>query len=593
MEWGHAVSTNNETSGLWLPADEFGNRELLLPFEQPTTIFVERAYVLDYGKEFTLSGWYFDDEGENKAEAKHLDFVVEDGMNWFDTSAPNKENSETGAYGNTRYGNVKLENGEITYTPVSMSWGGYDQFYVFGETWRNTVVSQDANENGNLWSKVTVIPANNVYYEDSFITDTENGVNKVNGFVFSENNWIVETSDGAGSNKEQPEHQEKTPYGDVHGWTDDLADDKGYSDGSAHVTGTNGEIGAEATFTFTGTGVDVYTRTNADSGLIFAFLTEVGDNGDGVTTQETQIIDNLAVSGDYYQIPTVSFMGLPYGTYQVDLVATAVNTATENMRYEYALDGIRVYNPLGSSQIAANDVVKDAYGKEQNAVFTEIRDILLDYNDFMIGTEPDTTTGLGAVFIDWVQDWQAGEGDTVGEGVPTYQVGTFETYGPKNEVYLSKGQALVLKVDPKNTYFVGLKTLNMDDGKCAIANVSGIEMAEPVSIGVEHTTDMYYQVTPIDGYIVIENGSDDESILSVTKLRTTNYMDAASGDGILLPVTAAEAVEVMTEFHETMEQMANQAPREEAISLREKVAAGIIAAAKEIFGNVRTWLKQV
>ena len=48
----------------------------------------------------------------------------------------------------------------------------------------------------------------------------------------------------------------------------------------------------------------------------------------------------------------------------------------------------------------------------------------------------------------------------------------------------------------------------------------------------------------------------------------------------------------MVEFRETMEQMANQAPREEAISLREKVAAGIIAAAKEIFGNVRTWLKQ-
>ena len=100
-------------------------------------------------------------------------------------------------------------------------------------------------------------------------------------------------------------------------------------------------------------------------------------------------------------------------------------------------------------------------------------------------------------------------------------------------------------------------------------------------------------MTPIDGYIVIENGSEDESILSVTKLRTTNYMDASSGDGILMPVTADEAVEVMVEFRETMEQMANQAPQEEAISLREKVAAGIIAAAKEIFGNVRTWLKQV
>ena len=49
VEWSRSTTTNNDVSGLWLPQDTLGERELLLPFDQPTTLFVERAYVLVYG----------------------------------------------------------------------------------------------------------------------------------------------------------------------------------------------------------------------------------------------------------------------------------------------------------------------------------------------------------------------------------------------------------------------------------------------------------------------------------------------------------------------------------------------------------------
>lgn len=616
VEWGKSTNTNYYESGLWLPADENGNRQLLLPFDQPTTIFVERAYVLDYGKPFTLSGWYFDDEDGKVADAVHVDCEIENGMNYFDPDAPNTSNSIDGKYGNTKYGNVKVENGEVTYTPTTALWNGMDEFYIFGDTWRKTVLAQDANENGNLWNKVMVIPANNVYYEDSFVTTEDTSVNGFEGFKFTgawETVYTGDNSANAGNNTENPEHQESSPYGDVHGWTDSLDDDKEYSDGSAHATGLNGEMGAMAEFTFTGTGIDVYTRTNSKSGMVVATLTQQIDETDedgnviGVSSvfKGSKVMDNLAMSGDYYQIPTISFEKLTYGTYTVKLIATAATASVEGKRYEYYIDGVRVYNPLGSVQNNADKEVRAAYGKELNATFTKVRDVLIDYNDFNTQI-PDGADGKsGAVFIDWIQENQGSGSDSEGTALPTYEIGTFDKYGPKNEVYLSSGQAIVLKVNPQNTYYIGLKSLT---GSAVKANISGIDGSDPVSINIEHTTDMYYEVTPVDGYIVIQNGSDNDSVLSLTKLRTTN-MYANSTDSGILEVSSEEAVSAVTTFTLRLKENENRPPeteetpdtgntekdseegREEDVTNLPDIADKINAFANALFGDIRNWLK--
>lgn len=594
VQWGRSTATNHQRSGLWLPADKNGNRQLLLPFEQPTTIFVKRAYVLDYGKEFTLSDWYFDDEDDKNATPVHVDCDITDGMNWFDPQNPNTQNAVDGTYGNTQYGNVLVKDGEVTYTPTTMNWGGYDQFYIFGNTWRKTVLAQDANQNGNLWNKVTVIPANNIYYEDSFITTESTTQNGIEGFTFTGAWSVVGEDDG---NVENPEKQENAPYGDVHGWTDGLVDDVTFTDGTAHVTGLNGEMGARAEFTFTGTGVEVYTRTNAQSGMVVAVLNR--HTKDGKTTLVKSLaIDNLAVSGDYYHIPTVSFKDLAYGTYSLQLIATAAATATGTKRYEYYIDGVRIHNPLGSTTNYQSDIVKDAYGLETNAVVTEIRDILLDYQDFNAEL-PDGTDGkMGAVFIDWIQDGQESGNDTPGVGVPTYELGTFEAYGPKNEVYLSAGQAIVLKVADGNSYFVGMKSLT---GAPVVADVSGKDdMLIPTSITISHTTDLYYKVNPINGYIVIRNGSTDGSILSLTNLRTTNAT-APVTDGGVLPVAAPEAVRVAEDVTIFLFSMHNQAdtkpsepeepeePKEEGSTAQQHAQANL-EMANILFTSVRRWL---
>ena len=592
VQWGRSTTTNNKQSGLWLPMDEAGNRQLLMAFDQPTTIFVERAYVLDYGKEFVLSDWYFDDDTVNglNAGAVHLDLNIANGMNWFDKDAPNLQNSQNGAYGNTQYGNVRLENGEVIYSPTTMNWGGYDSFYVFGNTWRKTVLAQDANENGNLWNKVTVIPANNIYYEDSFITTDSTTQNGIEGFTFT-GDWTIEGQ--GGNNTEIPEHLESAPYGDVHGWTDSLGDDVTFTDGTAHFTKTPE---ASAEFTFTGTGVEVYTRTNAKSGMVVALLNSKTVDKDGnevITLYKSLAMDNLAVSGDYYHIPTVAFKELPYGTYTLQLIATVSDGADVGPRYDYYIDGVRIHNPLGNTTNYQNSIVKDAYGLETNAVFTEVRDILLDYGDFNTDL-PDSTDGkMGAVFIDWIREGQGTGNDEPGKGVPTYEIGTFKTYGPKNEVYLSAGQAIVLKVEEGNTYYVGLKSLT---GGTVTANVSGIDLKkEPTTITITHTTDMYYRINPIDGYIVIQNGNTDKALLSITNLRTTN-VDEPVADGGVLPVAPQMAVMMMRRFSTYLMEQENNPMPDEPAEEETRVPVQVyteqtLAFASELFSSVRRWLE--
>jgi len=556
--YGRPVFTNSEESALLLAEDAAGNRQQLMTFPTPSTIFIQRAYVLDYGKEFALSGWYLTADGSGNG-AVHLDCDVENGMNRFDAAAPNKTNSPDSPYGNTSFGNVTVHDDRtVTYDPVTMSWSGWDPFYVFGRSGRRAVLAQDANQNGNLWHKVTVIPANNVYYEDSFVTSEAANGNGFDGFTFT-GSWET-VYEGEGGNQEQGEYQEGIGSG-VHGWTDDLADDTKYTDGSAHYTAVPG---AAVEFTFTGTGVDVYSRTNSDSGMVIATLYQ---QDGGEWTPKTGIIeDMLAVSGDYYSVPVIGFRKLPYGSYKVLLRAfKSSDEATGAERMAFWVDGIRVYNPTGMTQNYDGSLVQDAYGEETNAVFTSVRDILLQSGSF------DAGVGVsGAVFIDQTDE---------GTGVPTYELGTYETYGPKNEVYLSAGQAIVLKVDPTNNYYIGLKSLT---GVAVTANISGADSTAAEQIPLEHTADLYYKVTPVEGYLVIQNDPASAGVLSVTQLRTTNA-DAPVENGGILPVEPEPALLAMGEFGQRVE-----APAENTTAAQ--IAMGLRHFAKKLFTSVRVWL---
>lgn len=467
------ISTNTALSGIYETSEA---ETPAFTFPQPTTILKSKTYVLDYGKPVNLAS---QDWGIGSVTT-----LNGAGMYKFDPEAPTVSLTKT--YGKVATATAKMG---LTYTPTTMNWNGYDSFYVFGK---------QIAPNGaiNQWSKVTVMPANSVYYEDTFVTDENAGTV---GIVYG-GEW---TTDGTDANRGQTLDSDH-PYG----WETGYAGDTGYSDGSAHKAVASAENKATASFTFTGTGVDVYSRTDLTTGTVAATLTKKDENGKEVGVKSL-VVDNLAASagenGAYYQIPTLFFDGLDYGEYTLTLYVT---TAAEN-RATYYLDGVRVYNPIQPKEEDA--VVKEAYGTagELGASFQSVREILLTAEDF----DPTTNnTTDGVVFID--QD-----GTTT--GTTTQVIGIYKDYGPKNEVYLAKGQSIAFKVsDLTANYYLGIKAPN---GKTT-AKVTWEESV--AALPVNAASDLYYQVTPnADGYILVKNTG--ENLLSVTKLRTTNGNEQA------------------------------------------------------------------
>ena len=436
------VSTNTRSSGIYEDSDA---TVPFARFPQPMTQLSSKVYVLDYAKPADLTGM--------PNATTHMDG---DGMNYFASANKNLVKD---------YGTVS----ENTYTPTTMQWDGYDQYYVFGK-W-NTI-PEGVTTGSNTWTKVTVMPANNVYYEDNFMVDTEGS-----GIVYS-GKWDIDGSSAGNT---------ETANNDIHGgWVqgdNGLSDDTGYSDGSAHqATGK-----ATASFTFTGTGVDVYTRTKSDTLTVIAQLVSQ-NSGDAPKTQ-TLIMNNQSTSGDYYQIPTLSFAGLNYGTYTVTIYVSASSGT-------YYLDGIRVYNPIQGLEEEA--LVAEAYGEELGAAFTEVRDILLDAAKLNGKTNFD-----GALFIDKDKD------------TGTSVVGDYEDYGPKNEVYLARNQSIAFTVEGTGPVYIGLKAPN-GHATVNMTNENGVTGDVPI----DHSTDLYYKVVPnSEGQIVIQNVG--EGLLSITKLRVT------------------------------------------------------------------------
>lgn len=489
---GAFVSTNENTSGIYDTAEN-GSDGLIKPFEQPQFKLTEELFVLDYAKDAKLT------VGKNFEKPEKLD-GAEDKL--FSKTTKNELTM--------KYGNAKINDTSITYSPKTMKWDGYDTFYALGSTTNQKIVYN--------WSRVSVIPATSVYYEDDFITNT----NSVTVGIEYTGNWDV-TGEVAGNTE--------TPNNGVQGWIESK-DDETYSDGSAHVAADNT---AKATFSFTGTGVDIYSRTDNNVGQVKAKLYRM--EADNEVLIKSLIVNNESASGTYYQIPTLGFTDLGYATYKVELQVRAKEGAEENA--VYYLDGIRVYNPLAA---VPDQTVDKAYASQKtasDAIFTTVRDILLADPEV-----EDTDTIEGAVFIDKTADAETGK--------ETSSLAVYQEYGPKNEVYLNKNQSVAFKVDGFAAYYyIGLKA---PEGTHA-EFTNGSERA---SATINGASDQYYKIIPDpDGMVMIQNTG--ENLLSITKLCAAGFDEGIAEASVFASMTGEEAVAYANVF-DTMAVSAYEMP---------------------------------
>lgn len=364
-----------------------------------------------------------------------------------------------------------------------------------------------------LVQNVYIIPASNVYYEDSLAAFT-NGKGAALGA-----DWSIVDNDGNAATEKTGVYQalqelgkgDRTPYGY----------DKAYKDSSMLSMGTAHKVTVTANmantdawkaqpasawptaqFTFKGTGFDIISLTNNKSGAIFVDVYKAGeekptysyivDNYYGYNynkdTGKWEVV-NSGTENALYQIPVMKVTGLDYGEYNavVTVFYDGLFNHTGDTQYSFWLDAIRIYDPMGVDRTEYKD---DHEGYPQ---YIKLRDTLVD------GTaKPDGTDKT--VFID---------GGSTADIMTTYA-----NYGPNNEVYLMKGQAITFKI-PQNANVDSIQIgAKAPDGKSAQMVVN---TDNPVEIST--ATEMYYQIANAGGQFTITNTGD--GILSLTNLKIT------------------------------------------------------------------------
>lgn len=354
--------------------------------------------------------------------------------------------------------------------------------------------------------QVYVIPATSVYYEDSFAT-----FNPGAGAA-TDAKWSIDKDDTAAKVKT---NQALSALGaqDIYGYDEAYKDSTKLSMGSARkVTVSAGMASGwtensawpTATFTFKGTGFDVISLTDNTSGAIFVDVyagkdtsgkrvkSYIVDNYYGYKQKKdaagniTWVVDQNAKNA-LYQIPVMKINDLTYGEYTAVITVFydgAFNQTTSN-QYNFWLDAIRVYNPMGTGADANANYVKDSEGYPQ---YIKLRDSLAK----------DHTATAEAVFID---------------GGATANIQTYANYGPNNEVYLANGQAIAFTI-PENTNIASIQIgAKAPNGNAAEMDVNGRKTAIPSA------TEMYYEIAQSGGQFTIANNGS--GILSLTNLKIT------------------------------------------------------------------------
>lgn len=346
---------------------------------------------------------------------------------------------------------------------------------------------------------VGFIPASTVYYEE--------------GFASYSANWVSEgTAHGA--------RQAKEPYGQA---TNSYGFDPAYRENSANSEGTvarTTKVGSDATFKFNGTGLELYLRTqnaNETSNLDETDATNhsymlvqvyAGDTADANNLKRMSFVD---VNNLFVQHGTDKY-GYNTPCWTVDDMA--LNDYTVVVRFvkgqELAIDGFRVTGTQGERY-------EKAYARdgEANMQTAEIRNMVLA--EANVPALADNWYVVGNKVIDVVFD----ESDTItgamilsndGSGTDTVTVDKeLVNIGPKNEIYLKNGQAVVMQIPSTySTVQVGMRSLT---GDAVTYKING------TSATMNSTVDMYYKVEPVEGKLVIQNVSG--GILALTKLKVT------------------------------------------------------------------------
>ena len=373
------------------------------------------------------------------------------------------------------YGNMALnDNKSITYT-LTKFMDGIDKF-IFNENYGG---KKDVSKS------VSMIPATSVYYDDSF-GSTEEG----NGGIVYSKNWKAITNKQANKELQDAAQGLDANYGYDSSYDDFI----GNSNGTVHKVTADANGNVTATVKFTGTGIDVYALTNQTGGKVYAKLY----SSDG-KLKKSLLRDYSYLTGELFHVPVISFNGFAKDTYTLQLTIMKGST--------FYLDGVRIYNPLGTDIDQLPAEAKEAYKAdgELGSQLAYIRDGILKNSTIITDVQ-------GTVYIDKYKSSTSSTGYVDGHNVILGQDGVLDEYtryGCKTETYLPAGKSLTLTLDQDYSNIqLGLKS-SVKGATYTINNGA--------TRNINSSTDMYYKVTTKDKKITITNTS--KVMIEITALK--------------------------------------------------------------------------
>lgn len=489
--------TGNYKSGIyeyrWAEISEDG-KTLMLHYDRKD--LKAKTYVVDFGLPVTIPVSAFGIEDASTIAQMSL-------------LAGEQTLENTGKYGTAK---INSDDKTVTYTLHNTldSTAAISLFVKF---------TNDPAEQPTVFS-VNIIPATSVYYEDSFATFTNaDGTNIVNKDQKTNGFWT--TVGEQDTTKQQVFEQLKSENSNVYGYDPAYANCRTFSMGSATKVTVDANTSSKhsqvptATFTFKGTGFDVISLTSNTSGTVMYTVTNSKGKTVKVGPCDTYYSDAAGVTTDsakaLYQIPVIKVSGLDYDTYTVKIEVGygPFFDHTGNDFYSFWLDAIRVYDPMGKN--------KDVYAQDGEGYpqYIKLHDALVKN-----GAQSE------AVFID---------------GGPKANVETYKNFGPNNEVYLAKGQAITFTV-PGDANIASVQIgAKAPSGSAAQMVVTGGNRLDQV---LSTATEMYYEIGTADGSFMITNMGD--GILSLTNLKITFKNKPASAAALSAPTAEEQDAAVMS-----------------------------------------------
>lgn len=485
-----------------------------------------KVYVFDYGLESDIAETNKNNDGLFQGGTFYNEEATGDMATTakLGTITPAEENTQTtiSSGSNNAIDSDGKADSPVTFKPVAFMDKVENYTYTANITKNGKTLDPKDPETGTTVNgTIKTMPANVVYYEDDFNagSETTDGTTK-----------IVYT--GTASSKEG-----KSPDVDLtqsNGQTEQYGHDDAYTKGTGDSNGTSRKMtdGAQATFTFTGTGFDVIARTTSKTaGITYIVSKKVGDDSWKAVSVGT--VDTYYANGDLYQIPVIHKDFEEKATYRVKLRATKSDVASV-----IYLDGIRIYNPLGKE---GNENYID---NEEGATFVKVSDLVLGNgkvtetgeidgaitNQVIDGSKAailgyDGEEGLSALGYTIVEDNTNGSVSSTNSN----SILQYLQAGPNNEVYLddSAAVAFVAKADSNEanrTIQVEAKLADLgqyegnkpEPSKGMELRVIGADGTANVVANVTSSTAMYYSIDLTkcidlgnDQYLVVIVGNSD------------------------------------------------------------------------------------